>query len=184
MSERSTLSRSIHDVSLAAWFGGSLMGVIGLNGGASTAKSPVERLTISSAGWAKWSPVQLAAMVAHAGASVAQLASNGGRLLEQPGARRNAVIKTGLTLVAAGASLYSGVLGSKQAKHAEEGAAATTTPSASASAELKSAQRQQKIMQWVTPAVTLVLIVLAAQQGEQQRQSVDLLHRVKGVISR
>ncbi|MFD1713761.1 hypothetical protein ACFSBZ_04685 [Amnibacterium flavum] len=49
---------------------------------------------------------------------------------------------------------------------------------------LTSALRQQRIMQWVTPAVTAVLIVLAAQQGEQQRESVDLLHRVKGVFSR
>lgn len=184
MSQRSTLSRSVHDISLAAWFGGSLMGAIGLNGGASTAKSPVERLTIASAGWSKWFPIQLGAIAAHAGASVAQLASNGGRLLEQPGARRNAGIKTVLTLVAAGASVYSGILGSKQAKHAEEGAAGTTTPSGSSSPELASVQRQQKIMQWVTPAVTLVLIVLAAQQGEQQRESVDLVHRVKGVFSR
>jgi hypothetical protein len=27
----------------------------------------------------------------------------------------------------------------------------------------------QKVLQWITPALTLVMIVLGAQQGEQQR---------------
>lgn len=34
---------------------------------------------------------------------------------------------------------------------------------------LANAQRQQRILQWVTPSLTLVMIVLAAQRGEQQR---------------
>ena len=50
MSQRNTLVRSMHDLGLAAWFGGSLMGVVGLNGAASEAKSPTERLRISSIG--------------------------------------------------------------------------------------------------------------------------------------
>jgi hypothetical protein len=44
-----------------------------------------------------------------------------------------------------------------------------TEPDARASDRLASAQRRQKIVQWVVPALTLVLIVLGAQQGEQQR---------------
>ena len=37
-----TLARSLHDLGLAAWFGGSLMGAIGLNGkpGLGTALRP------------------------------------------------------------------------------------------------------------------------------------------------
>src|SRR4051812_21266058 len=34
LSERNTLVRSLHDLGLAAWFGGSLMGAVGLNGAA------------------------------------------------------------------------------------------------------------------------------------------------------
>jgi hypothetical protein len=34
MSERNTAVRSLHDLGLAAWFGGSLMGAVGLNGAA------------------------------------------------------------------------------------------------------------------------------------------------------
>ena len=46
------LARSVHDLSAAAWFGGSLMGAIGLNGATAEAKDPAERTRLSSLGWA------------------------------------------------------------------------------------------------------------------------------------
>lgn len=63
------------------------------------------------------------------------------------------------------------------AKHASEGAEGTTEPGSSSSKALASAQRQQKVLQWVTPVLTGVLIVLGAQQGEQQRPLAGLLNR-------
>lgn len=172
-----TTLRSLHDVGLAAWFGGSLMGAIGLNGGAATAKDPSERLRISSAGWGKWSPAQLAAIGAHAVGSVGMLAVDSGRVALQPGNKGPVVVKTVLTLVAAGASLASGIVGKRQAEHADEGAKGATEAAGWESSGLAAAQQQQKVLQWVTPVVTAVLIVLAAQQGEKQR--VD-----KGVLAR
>ena len=65
MSERNTVLRSMHDIGLAGWFGGSLMGAVGLNGAAARAPNPAERLQIASAGWDRWSPVNLAAIGAH-----------------------------------------------------------------------------------------------------------------------
>jgi len=175
MSERNTFIRSMHDAGLAAWFGGSLMGAVGLNGGADTAKNPTERLTIASAGWAKWAPVQFGAMIVHGIGGAGLIFANKSRLLEQPGSRTNTIVKFSLTMAAVGTSIYSGLLGTRIAKHAEEGGEGVTAPSASSSDELESAQLQQKILQWVTPAITLVLIVLAAQQGEQQRPFAGLV---------
>ena len=65
MSTRNTLVRSTHDVGLAVWCGGSLMGAVGLNGAGSKAADPQERLTLSSKGWARWAPVSAAAVGAH-----------------------------------------------------------------------------------------------------------------------
>lgn len=39
-STRNTLIRSMHDLGLAAWFGGSLMGAIGLNGATRSTVAP------------------------------------------------------------------------------------------------------------------------------------------------
>ena len=40
MSERNTVLRSMHDIGLAGWFGGSLMGAVGLNGAAAQGPQP------------------------------------------------------------------------------------------------------------------------------------------------
>ena len=174
-STTTTLARSLHDLGLASWFGGTLMGAIGLNGGAAAARAPRDRTRVSSAGWQKWSPVLIASMAAHVAGSIGMLLSDKPRLLAQPEAQRSALLKTGITLAAVGASAYSGVLGRVQSAHQDEGGVGPTEPLASASPEMSSAQRQQKFVQWVSPALTAVLIVLAAQQGEQQRRTPPVL---------
>ena len=172
MSSRNTFVRSMHDLGLATWFGGSLMGAVGLNGATAQAHDSSERLRLSSLGWARWTPVTIAAVGAHAIGSLGLIAGNSNRLAHQDEARSNTKVKTVLTVAAAGVSLYSGLLGAKIAKHANEGGHGVTEPAASASDELESVQRQQKALQWVIPALTGVLVILGAQQGEQQRPQV------------
>ncbi|WP_431220046.1 hypothetical protein [Leifsonia xyli] len=155
----------MHDLGLAAWFGGTLMGAVGLNGGTAKAKDPAERLRLSSAGWAKWAPVQLAAIIVHGIGGVGLIAGNKGRLAVQPEARGNTVVKLAITGLAGGASLYSALLGKKIGENAEQGAEGVTEPDPTASEALAAAQRKQRILQWVLPALTGVLIVLGAQQG-------------------
>jgi hypothetical protein len=169
MSQRNTLVRSMHDLGLAAWFGGNLMGAIGLNGGAATAKSPQERLAISSRGWAKWAPVQFTAIVVHGIGGLGLIGGNKTRLAGQQEARTNTGIKLVITGLAGASTLASGLVGAKMGKHANEGAEGVTEPGAGSSSELSGALRLQKVLQWTTPVLTAVLIVLAAQQGEQQR---------------
>ncbi|MCT2225764.1 MULTISPECIES: hypothetical protein [Microbacterium] len=178
MTGRNTLVRSLHDVGLAAWFGGTLMGAVGLNGGTAKATDPAERLRLSSIGWAKWAPVQLAAIIAHGIGGAGLILGNKSRLAAQPGSRTNTKVKFALTAAAAAATLYAGILGTKIAKHADEGGEGVTEADEVASPELTSAQRQQRVVQWVLPALTGVLIVLGAQQGEQQRPVAGLLHRL------
>lgn len=169
MPHRNTLVRSMHDLGLAAWFGGTLMGAVGLNGGASTASSPQERLAISSRGWAKWAPVQLAAIAVHGVGGLGLIAGNKVRLVGQQESRRNTGIKIAVTALAGATTLVSGLVGKRISDHASEGGEGVTEPAAGASDDLRSAQRLQSILQWATPALTAVLIILAAQQGEQQR---------------
>jgi hypothetical protein len=169
MSSRNTLVRSLHDVGLATWFGGSLMGAVGLNAAAASVSSPRERIAVSGVGWKHWAPVQWAAIIAHGIGGVGLIVGNAGRLATQQEGRVNTGVKLGLTLAAVGATVYSGVVGMKMGAHAGEPVEGTTEPAESTSDDLAAAQNQQRILQWITPAVTLILIVLGAQQGEQQR---------------
>jgi uncharacterized membrane protein len=175
MAERNTLVRSMHDLGAAAWFGGSLMGAVGLNGAADAAKDPTERLRLSSIGWARWTPWQVAAVGVHVIGGIGLLITNRHRSRQQPGATANNVAKVILTAAGAGVTAYSGVLGAKVAQHADEGAAGSVTPGSSSSAELASAQRQLKVCQWLIPALSGSLIVLGAVHGEQQRGIAGLL---------
>ena len=65
MSERNTVVRSLHDLGLAVWLGGSLMGAVGLNGAVQEVSDRSERLRVANAGWARWAPVNAAAIGAH-----------------------------------------------------------------------------------------------------------------------
>lgn len=162
-------TRSIHDLTAAAWFGGSLMGAIGLNGAAAEAKDPAERTRLSSAGWMKWAPFQTAAFASHLVADLAIAWENKGRIAKQEGVARYTVIKTAVTVVGAAVTLYSGILGKKVEKLSGEGAEGATEPHGAASDELKAAQQQLKLLQWAIPGFAALVIILGAKHGELQR---------------
>ena len=163
------IARSVHDLTAAAWFGGSLMGAIGLNGAAAEAKDPSERTRLSSAGWMRWAPVQTAAFATHLAADLAIAFENKGRIAKQDGVARDTIIKTAVTVAGAAVTLYSGILGKKVEKLAGEGAEGATEPRPGASDELKAAQQQLKALQWVIPAFAGAVVVLGAKHGEMQR---------------
>lgn len=171
------IARSIHDLTAAAWFGGSLMGAVGLNGAAAAAKDPTERARLSSLGWKKWAPVQGAAIGAHFVSGLMLLGDNKARVAKQEGVGRLTVYKTAVTAVAAVVTLYSGILGRKVGKLSEEGAQGATESQAGASKELKSAQGQLKVLQWCIPALAGAVIVMGSKHGELQRPT----HVFKGL---
>ncbi len=184
MSKRNTVVRSAHDMGLAAWFGGSLMGAVGLNGATAQAKSSQETLRLSSLGWGRWAPVNTAAIGVHVLGGLGLIAGNRERIEQQDEAQRNTAAKTVLTLTGIGITAYSGMLGKKVYEHQDNPTEGTTEPTSGTDEELASAQRQLKYCQWAIPAVTGVLLILGAQQGEQQRPSEQALGRVKGFFSK
>jgi hypothetical protein len=92
-----TVSRSLHDLGLATWFGGSLMGAVGLNGAAAQVEEPRQRLRVANAGWNRWTPVNLAGIAAHLAGGAVLLGANKGRLAGQQGVASATVVKTALT---------------------------------------------------------------------------------------
>jgi len=177
-SNRNTIIRSMHDLGAAAWFGGTLMGAIGINGGSKDVKDPAERAAVAAAGWARWAPISAAAIGAHLIGGAGLLAANRDRVRSQQGAGTNALIKSVLTAAAIGTTVYSGILGAKIAS--EAGSAPVeggTVPSESTPDKVAKLQQQQRVLQWITPALTGGILILGAQQGEQQRASEQLRTR-------
>jgi hypothetical protein len=180
MSQRNTIVRSMHDLGLAAWFGGTLAGAVAVNGAAAEVSDPNQRLRVANAGWARWAPVNLAAIAVHLVGGAGLLFANKGRVAAQRGVGASTAAKTTLTIAALGVTAYSRALGRmlEQADGAPvEGGteAAPDTP-----AGVAKAQQQLKVAQWLVPALTGGIAVLNAVEGEQQRPG----RQLSGILAR
>ena len=179
MSEKNTVLRSMHDTGLAAWFGGSLMGAVGLNGAAADVSDPRERTQVANSGWQRWTPVNLAAIGAHLIGGAGLLYANKGRVATQKGVTSSTIAKTALTGAALAATAYSRALGEKVIR-SNAPSAGGTTPTSQTPPEVADAQNKLNTMQWAIPALTGGLMWLQSLQGEQQKPT----QQVKGVLSR
>lgn len=180
MAQTNTIARALHDIGLAGWFGGSLMGSVGLNGASDEVADPKDRVRVGNAGWARWTPVNLFFIVLHLLGGVQLTRANKGRIAGQRGVASTAGAKTALTLGALGATAYARWLGQKL-MDAEADAARSVpgdagfeaqdavTPSASTPEDVAGAQRQLRVVQWAIPALTAAVLWVNAAMGEQQR---------------
>jgi ankyrin repeat protein len=164
-----TVSRSLHDLGLATWFGGSLMGAVGLNGAAADVEEPTQRLRVANAGWNRWTPVNLAGIAAHVAGGAVLLRANKGRVAGQQGVAQATVVKTALTGAALAATAWSRALGAKLDQAGEVPVEGGTDSTTDTPEDVAKAQRQLKVLQWVIPALTGAVLVLNARMGEQQR---------------
>jgi hypothetical protein len=169
MANTSTLSRSLHDVGLATWFGGTLANAVALNPASAEAKDPASTGAVANAGWDRWTPVNAAAIGAHVAGSLGQLAGNRGRLAGQKGVASMALAKTALTGAALGATAYSRVLGRRVSQHGAVPADSGTQPNALTPPDAAEAQKKLRLLQWLVPALTGALVVVSSFAGEQQR---------------
>lgn len=171
MTERNTFARTLHDAGLAAWFGGSLMGAVGVNGAAADVDDPRQRARVASAGWSRWTPFGLVAIGAHLVGGAQLVRGNRDRVAQQKGVAGMTLAKTALTGAALGATAYSRVLGQKVMSAGDVPVAGGTSPLPTTPPEVASAQKQLKALQWAIPGLTGGIIGLAAYAGEQQRPS-------------
>ena len=171
MSQRNTIVRTMHDLGLAAWFGGSLAGAVGINGAAADVPDVKLRLVVANAGWTRWTPVNLAAIGAHLVGGAGVLYANKGRVATQRGVGVSTAAKLALTGAALAVTAYSRVQGKKLQDVGMVPVQGATEPSADTPADVAKAQQQLKVCQWAIPALTAGLAVLNVVQGEQQRPS-------------
>ena len=191
-----TLIRSLHDLGIASWFGGSLMGALGVNGASRDITDPAERARVAASGWARWSPVAAASVGAHLVGGLGLVVANRDRVAKQSGVGANTAVKAALTVAAMASTAYSGVLGARLGKEPEQpsggGAndrgtaiavdASGNVPDSRTGAKATLIQQQLRVLQWVTPVLTGAVIVLGAQQGEQQRPDQMIAGRARAVL--
>jgi hypothetical protein len=177
LEQENPVARSFHDIGLAAWFGGSLMGAVGLNGASAEVTDAHDRTRVANAGWGRWMPVNAVAIGSHLLGGAQLTLGNKSRIAAQQGVATAAAAKAGLTAAALAATAYSGKLGSdlmeieEQAQQFGSGVPTEggTQPADETPPEARDVQRRLRIAQWVVPALTGALFVLDAYMSEQER---------------
>jgi hypothetical protein len=183
MPDRNTLAHVMHDAGLAAWFGGSLMGAVGVNGAAADVDDPRQRARVANAGWNRWTPVNAAAIGIHL-LGAAQIAkANKGRVATQKGVLGNTVVKTALTGGALVATAYARYLGKKMKDAGDVPVAGGTEPTASTPPEVAKSQKQLKTLQWAIPGLTGAVLASASLHEEQQRPAQVVMGTLKKLPS-
>ncbi|MGY6500289.1 MAG: hypothetical protein ACXIVQ_05240 [Acidimicrobiales bacterium] len=170
-SRTNSVARTLNDLGLAVWFGGSLMGAIGLNAAARTTDAPARTADV---GWSRWSLVNGAAIGAYAVGSLVVTKENKGRIAVQSGVASTALVNAGLTGCAIAATAYARVLGRRVT------AGEASDDGARASEEQRGAERRLAVLQWAVPVLTGAMIVSDSRLSEQQRPA-EVLH---GVLQR
>ena len=161
----------MHDLGLAAWFGGTLANAVSLNAAAAEATGSSDTGRVANVGWDRWTPVNAAAIGMHVLGSLAQLGGNARRVNAQEGVAQMVVLKTAVTAAALGATAYSRMLGAKVSQQTDVPAESGTEPAAATPPDVAAAQRQLAMLQWAVPALTGALVVISSFAGEQQRAS-------------
>ena len=166
MVNRTTALTLLHDVGLAAWFGGAWMGAVGLNGATIEVDDHTQRTRVANAGWFRWAPIAGAALLAQVSSAYAL-----GRLVPSPAGRRHGPaglrrVRTAVTLAAMVATAETGISGQRVVRGGDVPVATATIPIAATPPEVAAAQRRLRVAQWLVPAFTgAILVVEALQRG-------------------
>lgn len=168
---KNTLAHFMHDAGLAIWFGGSLMGAIGVNGAAKDVDDPRQRARVANAGWGRWTPVNALGIGMHLVGGAQLLYANKGRASTQDGVLANTNVKLGLTAGALVATAYARVLGQKMMNAGDVPVAGGADPMGATPPEVAKAQKQLHALQWAIPALTGGILASSSLHEEQQRPS-------------
>ena len=183
MAQRNTLAHAMHDIGLAAWFGGSLMGAIGVNGAAADVDDPRQRARVANAGWGRWTPFNALAIGAHLIGGAQLMKENKGRVATQKGVLANTNVKLALTAGALGATAYARILGQKVMNAGDVPVAGGTDPLATTPPEVAKAQKQLSALQWAIPGLTGAMLASSSLHEEQQRPTEVLKGTILGLPS-
>jgi hypothetical protein len=177
---RATLFHQMHDLGVAVWFGGTLANAVALNKGAAAAGDDQRVGAVANEGWQRWQPVNAAAIGVHLVGAAGLLKHDLGRAAAQKGVPTMAATKIALTIAALGTTAYASILGRKLSQQQPVPAADGATPTQGTPPDAAGVQRQLKVLQWVSPAITGTIVAIGAYASEQYRPE----EVSKGVVQR
>ena len=182
------IAQAVHDLGSALWFGGTVMGVAGVNKSGADLEQGIDRVRVASSAWNRFAPAQWAGIAATLGAGLQLTRVGGRRMALQKGFAGVGALKAGIAVAGAAATAYAAYSGAKVGRLAEETEMRgqklevkdATSPTDQTPSELATWQRRQRITQYVVPLLAGANIVC----GSYLVQSYRTAATAKGVLRR
>src|SRR3954466_14133031 len=107
------VAQAVHDLGSALWFGGSSMGVLGVNSAGRDLKEGADRIRVASSAWGRFAPAQWAGIGATLLAGLQLTRVGGRRIALQKGFGTAGTIKAALAVAGAASTAYAAYCGKK-----------------------------------------------------------------------
>jgi hypothetical protein len=188
MSDQKYLAQAVHDLGAALWFGGSVMGVAGVNKSGSDLSQGIDRIRVAGSAWQRFAPAQWGGVAATLVSGLWLTGSNARRLAAQEGYGRVGAVKAGLTVAGAAATGYAAYSGRKIGQLAEEAERRgqtvetkdATIPTAGTPADVAAWQKRQRVAQIAVPVLAGGVITCNAWLVQAYRTG----STIRGVLGR
>jgi hypothetical protein len=182
------VAQAVHDLGSALWFGGTVMGVAGVNKSGADLQQGIDRIRVASSAWNRFAPAQWGGIAATLGAGLQLTRVGGRRIALQKGFGTIGALKAGLAVAGLAATAYAAACGQQIARLAEETENSgvkldvqdATRPSDQTPPELAKWQRRQRVTQLLVPALAGANIVCGSYLVQSYRAGAT----AKGVLRR
>ncbi|HEX5740166.1 MAG TPA: hypothetical protein VFY17_01270 [Pilimelia sp.] len=187
-SDNHAVAQAIHDVGSALWFGGTVMGVAGVNKSGSDLEQGIDRIRVAESAWGRFSPVQWLSIGATILSGMQLTRTGVGRLAAQKGFGPVGALKAGITVAGVAATAYAAYCGGKIGQLAEEAHRGgerievqdATTPTDRTPQRIATWQRRQRVVQYAVPFLAGANIVCGSYLAQSYRPGAT----VKGFLGR
>jgi hypothetical protein len=182
------VAQAVHDVGSALWFGGSVMGVAGVNKSGSDLTQGIDRIRVAESAWTRFSPAQWLGIGATILAGLQLTRTSRRRFALQKGYGSVGAAKAATAVLGAAATAYAAYCGTRIGRLAEQAhqrgdqvdVKDATIPTAHTPPDLATWQRRQRISQYAVPALAGANIVLGSYLVQSYRTGTT----AKGVVRR
>nr|WP_296065380.1 hypothetical protein [uncultured Actinoplanes sp.] len=182
------VAQAVHDLGSALWFGGTVMGVAGVNKSGADLQQGIDRIRVASSAWNRYAPAQWAGIGATLTAGLQLTRVGGRRIALQKRFGTIGALKAGFAVTGAAATAYAAFCGNRIGKLAEEMESRgeklevqdATQPTAQTPPELARWQRRQRVTQYLVPALAAANIACGSYLVQSYRTGAT----IKGVLRR
>jgi hypothetical protein len=186
------LAQAVHDLGAALWFGGSVMGVAGVNKSGNDLRDGVDKIRVAESAWRRFAPVQWAGIGAVLVAGSRLTASSKGRLVAQHGWARAGGAKAAVAVAGAGASAFAAYSGRQIGKRVEQAQQRgelvdvqdASIPDEKTPADVAAWQRRQRVAQYLVPAFSGANVVLNSYLVQTYRPGATLRGLARRLLPR